>query len=79
MKPIGRMALYNCRFIRFDTRRLTYNDYRKVSHNATRGGIRLIGPAPKWAREDGGEGGQHPANVIEYGYPIGTLNWTGER
>lgn len=50
----------------------------QVSHNAARGGIRLIGPKPKWARCDGGEGGSHPSNLIEYGYPIGTLNWTGD-
>lgn len=50
----------------------------KVSHNAARGGIRLLGPRPEWARRDGGEGGAHPSNVIEYGYPIGTLNWTGD-
>lgn len=56
-----------------------YYGFRDVSHNATRGGIRLVGPAPKWARKDGGDGGQHPSNVIEYGYPNGTLNWTGER
>lgn len=52
--------------------------FRKVSHNATRGGIRLIGPSPRWARESGGEGGAHPSNLIEYGYPTGTLNWTGD-
>jgi urea carboxylase len=50
----------------------------KNSHNAARGGIRLIGPKPKWARKDGAEGGAHPSNIIEYGYPIGTLNWTGD-
>ncbi|EQL34413.1 acetyl-CoA/propionyl-CoA carboxylase [Blastomyces dermatitidis ATCC 26199] len=49
----------------------------KVSHNATRGGIRLIGPKPRWARPHGGEGSAHPSNLIEYGYPMGTLNWTG--
>ncbi|KAJ5168790.1 Allophanate hydrolase subunit 2 [Penicillium canariense] len=57
---------------------MIYNTVWDVSHNATRGGIRLVGPAPRWAREDGGEGGQHPSNVIEYGYPNGTLNWTGD-
>ncbi|CAG7955480.1 unnamed protein product [Penicillium salamii] len=57
---------------------MIYDTLWNVSHNATRGGIRLVGPAPRWAREDGGEGGQHPSNVIEYGYPNGTLNWTGE-
>ena len=49
-----------------------------ISHNAARGGIRLVGPKPKWARSDGGEGGSHPSNVIEYGYPVGALNWTGD-
>ncbi|KAK4869321.1 hypothetical protein LT330_006321 [Penicillium expansum] len=57
---------------------MIYNTVWDVSHNATRGGIRLVGPSPRWAREDGGEGGQHPSNVIEYGYPTGTLNWTGD-
>jgi urea carboxylase len=57
---------------------MLYDTEWKISHNAARGGIRLIGPKPKWARKDGGEGGAHPSNVIEYGYPIGTLNWTGD-
>ncbi|CAL5871789.1 uncharacterized protein PFLUO_LOCUS6042 [Penicillium psychrofluorescens] len=50
----------------------------KVSHNAARGGIRLIGPKPKFSRSDGGEGGAHPSNLIEYGYGIGAINWTGD-
>lgn len=57
---------------------MIYNTTWQISHNAARGGIRLIGPKPKWARTDGGEGGGHPSNVIEYGYPMGTLNWTGD-
>lgn len=56
---------------------MVYSQAWKVSHNAARGGIRLIGPAPQFARPDGGDGGSHPSNVIEYGYPIGGLNWTG--
>lgn len=55
-----------------------YDTRWKVSHNASRSGIRLIGPVPKWARSDGGEGGAHPSNLIEYGYPLGALNWTGD-
>ncbi|CAI6302333.1 unnamed protein product [Periconia digitata] len=55
-----------------------YNTGWKISHNASRSGIRLIGPVPKWARKDGGEGGAHPSNLIEYGYPVGALNWTGD-
>lgn len=57
---------------------MIYNTKWQISHNAARGGIRLIGPKPKWARNDGGEGGAHPSNVIEYGYPVGALNWTGD-
>ncbi|RAR01029.1 pyruvate carboxylase subunit a [Stemphylium lycopersici] len=55
-----------------------YKTEWKVSHNASRSGIRLVGPVPRWARKDGGEGGAHPSNLIEYGYPLGTLNWTGD-
>ena len=57
---------------------MVYDTTWKVSHNAARSGIRLIGPVPKWARADGGDGGAHPSNVIEYGYPLATLNWTGD-
>lgn len=57
---------------------MLYETTWTISHNAARGGIRLIGPKPRWARTDGGEGGGHPSNVIEYGYPVGTLNWTGD-
>lgn len=57
---------------------MIYKSKWKVSHNASRSGIRLVGPVPKWARKDGGEGGAHPSNLIEYGYPIGALNWTGD-
>ena len=58
--------------------KMIYDTKWQVSHNAARGGIRLIGPKPKWARSDGGEGGAHPSNVPEYGYPVGSLNWTGD-
>ena len=58
--------------------KMVYSTKWQVSHNAARGGIRLIGPKPKWARSDGGEGGAHPSNVPEYGYPVGSLNWTGD-
>jgi urea carboxylase len=53
---------------------LLYDTTWTISHNAARGGIRLVGPKPRWSRSDGGEGGAHPSNVIEYGYPVGTLN-----
>ncbi|KZV81306.1 AHS2-domain-containing protein [Exidia glandulosa HHB12029] len=57
---------------------MIYSTSWKVSHNASRSGIRLVGPVPRWARKDGGEGGSHPSNLVEYGYPIGALNWTGD-
>ncbi|KAJ5892341.1 urea amidolyase [Penicillium tannophilum] len=50
----------------------------ETGHNAARGGIRLIGPRPGFGRTDGGEGGAHPSNILEYGYPLGGLNWTGD-
>ncbi|KAL4934449.1 bifunctional urea carboxylase/allophanate hydrolase [Aspergillus undulatus] len=57
---------------------MLYGSQWTISHNAARGGIRLLGPKPTWARQDGGEGGAHPSNLIEYGYAIGSLNWTGD-
>ena len=69
---------YDEGFITRETIDELYASNWTISHNAARGGIRLIGPKPKWARSDGGEGGSHPSNVIEYGYPVGALNWTGD-
>lgn len=57
---------------------MIYGSEWKISHNASRSGIRLIGPVPKFSRKDGGEGGSHPSNLVEYGYPLGSLNWTGD-
>lgn len=48
---------------------MLYRTRWRVSYNANRSGIRLEGPVPRWARSDGGEGGSHPSNVVEYGYP----------
>lgn len=52
-------------------------DY-EVHYNSSRTGVRLIGPAPKWAREDGGEAGLHPSNIHDNAYAIGTLDFTGD-
>ena len=57
---------------------MLYSTKWQISHNASRSAIRLIGPVPKWARSDGGEGGSHPSNLVEYGYSCGSLNWTGD-
>ena len=49
----------------------------KVHYNSNRMGVRLVGPIPNWGREDGGEGGSHPSNIIDCPYPLGGLNFTG--
>jgi urea carboxylase len=50
----------------------------KVHHNSSRTGVRLIGPKPRWARQDGGEAGLHPSNIHDNAYAIGTLDFTGD-
>lgn len=50
----------------------------EVHFNSSRTGVRLIGPAPLWAREDGGEAGLHPSNIHDNAYAIGTLDLTGD-
>lgn len=50
----------------------------KVHYNSNRFGVRLIGPKPKWARQDGGEGGLHPSNAHDYVYSLGAINFTGD-
>ncbi|KAI1654379.1 AHS2-domain-containing protein [Daldinia decipiens] len=60
-------------------RRTLYSTEWTVDHNCNRTGIRLIGPQIKWARENGGDGGSHPSNIIDYHYPSpGGVNWTGD-
>lgn len=50
----------------------------EVHYNSSRTGVRLIGPAPLWTREDGGEAGLHPSNLHDNAYAIGTLDLTGD-
>ena len=50
----------------------------EVHFNSSRTGVRLIGPTPKWAREDGGEAGLHPSNIHDNAYAIGTIDLTGD-
>ncbi|KAF1810058.1 urea carboxylase [Eremomyces bilateralis CBS 781.70] len=58
---------------------MLYNTEWKVGHNSNRTGVRIIGPAPEWARKDGGEAGSHPSNYLDYGYPSpGGVNWGGD-
>lgn len=51
----------------------------EVHFNSARTGIRLIGPAPRWARIDGGEAGLHPSNIHDTGYAIGAVDLTGDQ
>ncbi len=50
----------------------------RVHHNSSRTGVRLIGPQPVWAREDGGEAGLHPSNIHDNAYAFGALDFTGD-
>ena len=46
-------------FLTPDDRKMFYSANWKVSPDASRLGVRLMGPRPKWARKDGGEGGRY--------------------
>jgi urea carboxylase len=50
----------------------------EVHFNSARTGVRLIGPKPQWAREDGGEAGLHPSNIHDNAYAIGAIDFTGD-
>ncbi|MFO7859445.1 MAG: urea carboxylase [Ectothiorhodospiraceae bacterium] len=50
----------------------------QVHYNSSRTGVRLIGPRPEWARDDGGEAGLHPSNIHDNAYAIGTVDFTGD-
>lgn len=41
-----------------------YGKPMRVSHNVARTGVRLECDLMKWGREDGGEGGSHPSNIL---------------
>jgi urea carboxylase len=50
----------------------------RVDHRADRTGVRLVGPAPGWARTDGGEAGLHPSNLHDSAYPVGGIMLSGD-
>ncbi|MFK7853581.1 MAG: urea carboxylase [Granulosicoccus sp.] len=50
----------------------------QVHYNSSRTGVRLIGPAPQWARSDGGEAGLHPSNIHDNAYAFGSIDFTGD-
>lgn len=49
-----------------------------VHYNSNRLGIRLKGPRPQWARQDGGGAGLHPSNIHDSPYSIGSVSFTGD-
>ncbi|WP_114423147.1 urea carboxylase [Nocardioides houyundeii] len=49
-----------------------------VHFNSSRTGVRLVGPKPAWARQDGGEAGLHPSNIHDTAYSVGALDFTGD-
>lgn len=55
-----------------------FSDEWKIHYNSNRFGVRLIGPKPKWARQNGGEGGLHPSNQHDYVYSVGAVCFTGD-
>ncbi|ARP93932.1 urea carboxylase [Bordetella genomosp. 13] len=50
----------------------------EVHYNSNRLGVRLSGPKPTWARQDGGEAGLHPSNIHDCEYAVGSINFTGD-
>ncbi|MBW4331824.1 urea carboxylase [Stakelama sp. CBK3Z-3] len=49
-----------------------------VHYNSNRTGVRLTGPKPEWARQDGGEAGLHPSNIHDNPYAVGAIDFTGD-
>ncbi|KAG6875088.1 hypothetical protein C0992_005252, partial [Termitomyces sp. T32_za158] len=56
-----------------------YSTKWHVSKDINRLGIRLSSSENiQWARENGGEGGSHPSNILDNGYTLGTINLNGD-
>ncbi|MEM8853998.1 MAG: urea carboxylase, partial [Pseudomonadota bacterium] len=49
-----------------------------VGVNSARTGVRLSGPKPTFARDDGGEAGLHPSNIHDNAYAVGAVDFTGD-
>jgi urea carboxylase len=50
----------------------------RVHFQSARTGVRLVGPAPTWARADGGDAGLHPSNIHDTPYSVGSVDFTGD-
>ena len=57
---------------------MLYDTDWEVHFNSNRTGVRLIGPKPQWARQDGGEAGLHPSNLHDNAYAVGAVDFTGD-
>ncbi|AJQ95728.1 urea carboxylase [Gynuella sunshinyii] len=57
---------------------MLFSTHWEVHYNSSRTGVRLIGPKPKWARQDGGEAGLHPSNIHDNAYAFGSVDFTGD-
>jgi urea carboxylase len=55
-----------------------YDTTWEVHYQSARTGVRLVGPAPLWARADGGEAGLHPSNLHDNPYAVGAVDLTGD-
>ncbi|KAG6877108.1 hypothetical protein C0993_010220 [Termitomyces sp. T159_Od127] len=56
-----------------------YSTKWHVDKDSNRLGIRLSSSAKlKYARENGGEGGSHPSNILDNGYTLGAINLNGD-
>jgi urea carboxylase len=55
-----------------------YDTAWEVHFNSARTGVRLVGPRPRWAREDGGDAGLHPSNIHDTPYSVGAIDFTGD-
>jgi urea carboxylase len=49
-----------------------------VHHHSDRTGVRLTGPQPVFARDDGGDAGLHPSNILDSAYGVGTVMLAGD-
>jgi len=49
----------------------------RLDHRSDRTGVRLTGPVPGFAREDGGDAGLHPSNIHDSAYPVGGIMISG--
>ena len=55
-----------------------FKHHWKVHYNSNRVGVRLTGPTPQWARDNGGAAGLHPSNIHDSPYSIGSISFTGD-